>query len=249
MSLQGQPNAEPPTNLLDTIKTTRADAGEALNDDELTRLLREYPLPVEAGFAFLTFSDGCVTLSVPHQNPADWYPQQGWIAPDKERIAKMIAETCGLQLYEPVDVTSIVQNHHAGSIAHHHFEFTDSRQTVIVAHPLYLKVRLFGKSPDHRYAWEAPCQLPLAPNLLQDFSPLYEKQNKRRKPATDTLKPSEIPARRGADEILRPANGLPRGLDDWLHAECVPLAGGACPIGSNDQAGAADKCRNHQRFP
>ena len=176
MNTQRQIPQDRPTNLLDTIKTIRAKVGEALNDDELTRFLQECTLPTEAGFAFLIFSNGHVTLSVPRQDPADWYPQVGWIAPEKERIAGAIAEKYGLSFYEPVDVISGFQNHHAGAATiHHHLEFTDGRQTVIVAHPLYLKVRLFGKSPDHRYAWEPLFPLPLGPDLLQDISSLYEK--------------------------------------------------------------------------
>jgi hypothetical protein len=171
-----QPLTYLPTNLLDTIKTLRAEVGEVLNDDEFTRFLRESVLPIEAGFAFLFFSNGYVTLSVPRQDPADWYPQQGWIAPRKERIARAIAQKYDLSFYEPVDVTSGFHNHHVGSaIVHHHLEFTDCRQAVIVAHPLYLKVRLFGKSPDNRYAWEALCPLPLGSDLLQDISRLYER--------------------------------------------------------------------------
>lgn len=175
INTQKPPPICPPTNLLGAIKTVRAEVGEALNDEELTRFLRESILPTEAGFAFLIFSKGYVTLSVPHQDPADWYPQQCWIAPKKERIARVIAEKNGLQLYEPVDVTANACGPRAGTaIVHHHLEFTDGRQTVIVAHPLYLKVCLFGKSPDHRYAWEALCPLPLGPDLLQDVSRLYE---------------------------------------------------------------------------
>jgi hypothetical protein len=165
----------PPTNLLDAIKLTRAEVGEALNDDELTRYLRQFPWPTEAGFAFLIFSNGYVTLSVPHQDLADWHPQQGWITPWKEQIAKTIAEKYGLELYEPIDVSSRFQNHRAGiATVHHHLEFTDNRQSVIVAHPLYLKVCLFGKSSEHRYAWEPLCPLPLGPDLLRDISRLYE---------------------------------------------------------------------------
>lgn len=225
LNSQRPPPIAPPTNLLGAIKTIRAVVGEALNDDELTRFLRESALPTEAGFAFLIFSKGYVMLSVPHQDPSDWYPRQGWIAPDKERIARAIAKKYELSLYEPMDMTSGFENHHAGSaIFHHHLEFTDGRQTVIVAHPLYLKVCLFGRSSDHRYAWEALCPLPLGPDLLQDVSRLYEKQNQRAKPEPDPPASFEKHARRRADEILRAPGSLPRDLDEWLRTEHELLA-------------------------
>ncbi|MGA3265958.1 MAG: hypothetical protein ABSE16_03950 [Verrucomicrobiota bacterium] len=246
MNLRRQSNTNPPTNLLVTIKTIHADVGESLNDDELTHLLRESTLPAEEGFTFLSFSNGYVMLSVPHQDPADWYPPQGWIAPDKERVANTIAETYELELYEPIDAISSFQNHHAGSaIVHHHFEFTDGRQTVITAHPLYLKVRLFGKSPEHRYAWEALSPLPLGPDLLHDISRLYEKQNKHKKPEPDDPAHSGKNASLHADEIPWAPGSLPRDLDDWLQTE--RLTEKARPIGSNEQPGATGSAV--QRFP
>lgn len=168
-------NCKPGTHLLDTIRAIRASVGDGLNDDELTRLLRERTLPTEAGFAFLSFYDGCVTLTVPPQDLEDWYPKQGWLVPEKQKIAEAIAEKYKLSFYEPVDMTWSVQDPQSDSAAiHHHFELCDCRQCVIVVHPLYLKLRLFGKSPDHRFAWEPLCPLALGPDLLRDISTLYK---------------------------------------------------------------------------
>jgi len=170
-------NSKPSTHLLDTIRAIRASVGDGLNDDELTCLLRENTLPTKAGFALLSSSDGYVTLTVPPQDLEDWYPKQGWIVPEKQRIAEAIAEKYELSLYEPVDTKWSVQDSQADSATvHHHLELNDRQQTVIVAHPQYLKVRLFGRPPDHRYAWESLCLLALGPDLLRDISTLYHRR-------------------------------------------------------------------------
>jgi hypothetical protein len=70
------------SHLLETILAIRSSVGEGLSDDELTLLLRT-TLLTEAGFSFLSFSRGLVTLTV---------PEQGWIAPEKEMTARAIAE-------------------------------------------------------------------------------------------------------------------------------------------------------------
>ncbi len=162
-------------HLLDTIRAIRASVGDGLNDDELTRLLRESALLMEAGFAFLSFSDGYVTLTVPEQDLANWYPESGWIVPEKERIARAIAEKCGLSLCEPPDHGSSLNSPRSEAPAvHHHLELTNRWETVIVAHPQYLKIRLFGAAPSSRYAMNAQTSLSLGPDLLQDLSALYQ---------------------------------------------------------------------------
>jgi len=160
--------------LLDTIKAIRAGIGDGLNDNELTRLMRESTLLGEAGFGFVCFCDGYVTLSVPEQDPASWYPEKGWIAPEKEKVAREIACEYGLSLYEPVNAATNFWHPQGDSApVRHHLELTDRWQTVVVAHPQYLKIRLYGKSSDHRYSWEALYPLPLGPDLLQELSALY----------------------------------------------------------------------------
>lgn len=162
------------THLLDTIRATREGVGDGLNDDELTRLLRGSAPPTEAGFSFLSYSDGFVVLTVPPQDLAKWYPKEGWVAAEKERIGRTIAEKYGLSLYEPVDAVSPYGDGAGPQRAcRHHLELHQRRQTVIVAHPQFLKLCLFGRSPEHRYGWEPLRPLSLGRDLLQDLSALY----------------------------------------------------------------------------
>ena len=136
-------------------------------------------LRAEAGFKFLSFSDGVVTLSVPEQDLRNWYPENGWISPEKETIGKAIADKYALSLFEPVDAaTSLGQDPNDRPDGHHHLQWGTQRQTIIVAHPQYLKVRLFGRSSDYRYTWEGLCPLTPGPDLLEDLSALYA-PNKR----------------------------------------------------------------------
>jgi len=160
----------PGTHLLDAIRASRESFGDGLNDDEFTRLLLlRAPLPTEAGFAFLSYARGVVTLSVPEQNVASWYPQKGWIAPEKERIAQAIAKKYGLSLFEPPDTSP-----RCGEPGpHHHLELGSRRETVIQAHPNYLKVRLFGQSLADRFDPEAKNRLEVGPALLEDLAVLY----------------------------------------------------------------------------
>jgi hypothetical protein len=162
------------THLLDSIRAVRASVGDGLNDSELTRLLRWMELPTEAGFAFLSFSGGFVTLAVPRQDPADWYPEKGWITAEKERIARALADKHGLSLDEPPDETP--SSHFQGSEAlklHHHLELGNCWETVIAAHPCYLKIRLFEVRSGFLYARTAQSPVPLPTDLLHDLAALY----------------------------------------------------------------------------
>jgi hypothetical protein len=161
------------THLLATIQAIRASVGDGLNDDELTRLLRQSVL-TQAGFGFLSFSNGCVTLTVPEQELADWYPENGWIKPEKERLARAIADKYQLLLCEPPDITT--SSHFPPTEAprtHHHLEMSNRVATIVVAHPHYLKIRLYGSLPAARYVPNGPRPLPLAEDLLQDLAALY----------------------------------------------------------------------------
>lgn len=179
MNNPSAPNAqvmsERSTHLLDAIRATRESVGDGLNDDELTRLLRQTALPTEAGFSFLSFCSGIVTLSVPHQDLANWHPEKGWIVAEKERLAGAIAEKYGLSLSEPPDESSsfLFPRSEAENI-HHHMELRNRWDAIIVAHPNYLKVRMFGASPESRYVWDARTPVLLGPDLLQDLSALYQ---------------------------------------------------------------------------
>lgn len=167
--------SKPTKPLLDTIKAIRATVGDGLNDDELTHLVRQTTLLTEAGFGFLSISGGVVTLSVPHQDLATWHPDDGWITPEKERIARAIAEKHGLSLSEPPDTPSnYLFPCPDEAKVHHHVELSNRWEAIVVAHPHYLKVRMFGATPDSRYAPNAKGPLPLASDLLQDLSALYQ---------------------------------------------------------------------------
>ncbi len=179
MNNPSAPNAQvismPSTRLLDTIRATREHVGDGLNDHELTRLLRQTALPTEAGFAFLSICSGIVTLSVPHQDLANWYPEQGWIVAEKESLATAIAEKYGLLLGEPPDEPSSARFPRSDAVnIHHHLELRNRWDAIIVAHPNYLKVRMFGASPECRYVWDAKKPVLLAPDVLHDLSALYQ---------------------------------------------------------------------------
>jgi hypothetical protein len=164
-------------HLLDRITALRARIGDGLNDHELTRLLREANLPREAGFSFLSFSDGFVTLSVPPQELSKWYPEQGWIVPSQEQRARAIAKKYGLTLYEPVDsVTKVWHNlqGHEAQEARHHLELSLERMTVLVAHPYYLKIRQACSSPRLPYSGEVATLVTLGPDILEDLATLYQ---------------------------------------------------------------------------
>ena len=162
------------SHLLETVVATRSSVGEGLEDDDLTRLLRTRLLS-EAGFGFLSFSKGWVTLTVPEQELTSWYPEQGWIAPEKELIARAIAEEYEMSLYEPVDtVMSYWHPANGPQVVHHHIELSDQGQTVIVAHPHYLKVRVLARSQHYRYDWEALCPVTFGAKILRDLSALYD---------------------------------------------------------------------------
>ncbi len=167
-----KPNQNWPAHLLETINEIRATVGEQLTDEELTQLLWQSALPSEAGFTFLVFSNGYATLSVPQQDSVDWYSRQGRITPEKRKIARAISEKYELSLLEPVDVTSSI--YPSGiPMAHHYLEFADGQWIVVVVHPWYLKVRLFGIFPDSQHTGEESSPLLPGSDLLRDLSKLY----------------------------------------------------------------------------
>src|SRR6266478_6477693 len=158
-------------HLLDAIKAFKSSVGDDLNDDELTRLMREASIPSEAGFKFLSYCERNVTLSVPKQDLADWYPEKGWISPAKEKIAQAIAKKYELTLCAPPDAQYVCLD---CPNPHHHLEFSNKHETIILVHPRYLKVRLFLITDTTRSARAALRSLPLCPNLLCDLSALYQ---------------------------------------------------------------------------
>ncbi|MFA6561438.1 MAG: hypothetical protein WCV00_05970 [Verrucomicrobiia bacterium] len=165
MNNPGAPNtnviSKPSTHLLGRIRAILESVGDGLNDIELTRLLLQATLPTEKGFAFLSFADGCVTLTVPQQDLANWYPNKGWIAPEKEAIGKAIAEKCGFSLYEPPDA---VVGFDASGVRHH-LSMSNLAETIVIAHSRYLKIRLFDTKANR--------PLPLPENILEQLAALY----------------------------------------------------------------------------
>jgi hypothetical protein len=76
--------------LLETIRALQASVGDDLDDNEVTRLLRESALPTEAGFRFLSFSDCFVTLTVPRQELVNWYRASDLVVPKKEGLREQL---------------------------------------------------------------------------------------------------------------------------------------------------------------
>jgi hypothetical protein len=162
-------------DLLEGIISLRANVGDGLTDDELTRLLLHEALPSECGFTFVSLSDGCATFRVPPQDPANWYPEKGWIAPEKESLAKVIAGGCGLSLYKPPDEHFSYKP--PGTEPHHHLEMGTQSVSIVFAHPRYLKIRLFD------LATSRPLALPR--DLLERLAPLYLEQSSSTSAAMD----------------------------------------------------------------
>jgi len=155
-------DASAPT-LLEKIFSLRASVGDGLTDDELTRLLLHEDLPSECGFTFVSLADGWATFSVSPQNPANWYSEEGWIAPKKEALAKTIAGECGLSLYKPPDERFLDRD--PGSDCHHHLEMCRHSVTIVLAHPHFLKIQLFIRATNR--------PLPVPRDLLERLAPLY----------------------------------------------------------------------------
>lgn len=152
-------------DLLETVRRLKASLGDGLNEAEFNRFLQARNLPLEEGFGFLCFCDGCVTLSVPAQDENSWHPQAGWVGRSKEKTAEEFAEKHGLVLSEPPDVPATCYTRGAPE-AHHHLRFSNRQETVVIAHPNYLKVRLF--------AGRNHVAVPWSPGILRELSALYQ---------------------------------------------------------------------------
>jgi hypothetical protein len=158
-------------HLLDRIKAIRVEGGDELSEEAFAGILQRTELPAEAGFAFLSYGDRSVTLSVPSQDLKNWYPEKGWILPAKVNIARAIAEKYGLSLYEPPDMSYPPIDK---PNAHHHLELSNRHETIIIAHPEFLKVRLFPATDLFDSGVPAYPPFDLGPHLLEDLSALYK---------------------------------------------------------------------------
>jgi hypothetical protein len=154
----------PATDLLETVKYLRATAGDSLDDNEFTFLVQEKNLPAEAGFRFLCFDKGCVMLAVPTQENASWHPTEGWIPPAKEKIATRLAKKYGFMLCEPPDLGTRLHLPY-GMATHHHLEFCKRNETVVIAHPGFIKIRL--------YSLKTGLVFPPMPGFLNELAELY----------------------------------------------------------------------------
>ena len=154
------------SNLLETITLLRMTVGDGLNDEEFSRLFLQDVNSGEDGFTFVCLCHGWATFRVPPQNLMRWYPETGWISPAKEAIAKSIAQDCGLSLFEPPDEKFPFSPAH--SEGHHHLEMSRESETVVIAHPRYLKIHLFDS--------ETHSPLPLPKDLLERLAALYLEQ-------------------------------------------------------------------------
>ena len=191
LKFSNQPRADAYTQggkpLLDTIQALRTRVGDGLNDQEFSRLFWEEQSLSEAGFGFLSFAEGCATLGVPPQHPDDWSPGEVWIAPAKERTARLIAGKYQLSLSEPPDETMSSRFPPRNPPQeHHHLEFSNRRETLIVAHPFYLKVRLFKTTSDTLSARVAQSPLRWSPELLPDLATLYQPQTRPSQTSPDS---------------------------------------------------------------
>jgi hypothetical protein len=140
------------------IRSVMNDVGSRLKEDALSDLIHlEGGELIEHGFRFLRLSDGFAVFATPSQDRSKWYRQKGWPCPEKEAAAASIARKYGLEISEPPDVKIL-----PGSEPRHHCEFHRAGQTLIVAHPRYMEIRI----PEQPVVAEE--------TLLEDLSALYK---------------------------------------------------------------------------
>ena len=139
------------------IRAMRNDVGPDLKEDALTDLILLEGGDLSAhGFRFLRLSDGFVVFATPPQDCSKWYRQKGWPCAEKEAVAHAIARKYALDMSEPPDVSGL------SGEPRHHFGFHRAGNTIIVAHPKYLKILL----PDPPVNAED--------TLLEDLAALYK---------------------------------------------------------------------------
>ena len=144
-------------SVLLVIRAMRNDVGQGLKEDALTDLILLEGGGLSAhGFRFLRLSGGFVVFATQPQDRSKWYRQKGWPCAEKEAVARAIARKYALEISEPPDVSG------PSGEPHHHLEFHRHENTIIEAHPKYLKILL----PD----------LPVIAEdtLLEDLAALYK---------------------------------------------------------------------------
>jgi hypothetical protein len=158
-------------HLLDRIRAIRAEVATEIKDEEFTQLLEKSHLSAEAGFTFVSYGDRFVMLSVPEQDTVNWYPEKGWIVPAKVEIGRAIAAKYGLSLYEPPDVE---YSPYFRPELLHHLELSSRKETIVIAHPQYLKIRLIAEATLPFSTVPVYQPFSLGPHLLQDLAALYK---------------------------------------------------------------------------
>jgi hypothetical protein len=157
-------------DLVSAAMHLRCCIGDGLNDFEFTEFIKSRLPPTPDGFNILCFSEGCLTLSVPPQNPARWYGDKCAIARPKEDAARTIADRHQLTLCEPPD--KLVYGS-PGPNAHRHLEFANRWNTVAVAHPLYIKLRVCSGGEHHDAPVESETAIAQCAGLLRELIELY----------------------------------------------------------------------------
>jgi len=156
------------TNLLERITSFKAAVGDDPTDEEVICLLRQVTLPSEHGFTFVSLCKGYVTFSVPFQDPKKWYSPIGRMSPEKEAIARAIANQYGFSLSDPPDFASSTFSsfEFSSTNIYHHFEMDCRSETIVIAHRLYLKIHLFDFATNET--------VPLHNDLLARLAALYQ---------------------------------------------------------------------------
>ena len=143
-------------DVLAKVRELQTEIGQGVDEAVLTDLLRAEGELEAYGFRFLRISGGFAVFEVPKQNARDWYREGGWPAAAKERIASRIAAKHHLELHEPPDVETVY-----GGEYRHHIVLDSSKDTLVVAHPRYLKIRISRRQG-----------IP-GPTLMEDLHSLY----------------------------------------------------------------------------
>jgi hypothetical protein len=161
-----------PTEEASVIEQTielRRSVGDSLTDAQFTEIAARILPRQSGGFAFGCYSDGCIILNVPKQDLGKWYSAGRWISAAKEEVARRIAERFELALCEPPDRRDYII---PPASAHHHVELIKGSESMVVAHPLFLKIRVFSESP-MKHFWARHEHLPDAEELFEAFRELF----------------------------------------------------------------------------
>ena len=157
-------------DLVSAAMRLRCSIGDGLNDFEFTEFIKSRLPSSSDGFGILSFSEGCLTLSVPFQSCANWYGEECKIAGPKDVAAREIADRHQLTLCEPPD--KLVYGS-LGPGAHRHLEFANRWNTVAVAHPLYVKLRVCSGGEHHDLPVESEAAIAQCTGLVRDLVTLY----------------------------------------------------------------------------